>query len=136
VLDANRQSLAYAYGRETKADAAIAKVLTLDEARRIASNIAKLPALLGKGEKNSKALKSYGDDVSGFGAADTRFSFLDAPLANLTKTTISSTSLLKVSRPSISTNSRPLQRMQRRFSDFIGASSERPSFLSSPLSET
>ena len=36
-------------------------------------------------------LESYGDDVSGFGASDARFSFLDAPLANLTKTTISST---------------------------------------------
>ena len=43
-------------------------------------------------EKNSKALQSYGDDVSGLGASDARFSFLDAPLANLTKTTISSTS--------------------------------------------
>jgi hypothetical protein len=45
VLNANGQSLAYVYGRETKADADIAKVLTLDEARRIASKIAKLPTL-------------------------------------------------------------------------------------------
>ena len=41
------QALAYVYSRETPSDAAIAKVLTEDEARRIASNIAKLPALLG-----------------------------------------------------------------------------------------
>ena len=40
--DANDQSLAYVYGRETKADADIANVLTMDEARRIASNIAKV----------------------------------------------------------------------------------------------
>ena len=46
VVDANGQSLAYCYGRETQADADIAKVLTMDQARRIASNIAKLPALL------------------------------------------------------------------------------------------
>ena len=31
VKDANGQSLAYVYGRETRADADIAKVLTMDE---------------------------------------------------------------------------------------------------------
>jgi hypothetical protein len=46
VLDANGQSLAYVYGRETRADADTAHVLTMDEARRIASNIAKLPTYL------------------------------------------------------------------------------------------
>jgi len=48
VIDANGQSLAYVYSRETKDAAVIAKVLIEDEARRIASNIAKLPTLLGK----------------------------------------------------------------------------------------
>jgi hypothetical protein len=43
-LDA--QSLAYVYGRETGADADIAHVLTMDVARRIATNIAKLPNYL------------------------------------------------------------------------------------------
>jgi len=46
VKDANGQSLAYVYGRETRADADTAHVLTMDEARRIASNIAKLPNYL------------------------------------------------------------------------------------------
>jgi 2-methylisocitrate lyase-like PEP mutase family enzyme len=46
VLDANGQSLAYVYGYADPRDAEIAKALTLDEARRIAANIAKLPALL------------------------------------------------------------------------------------------
>jgi hypothetical protein len=48
VVDANGQSLAYVYSRETKDAANIAGVLTEDEARRIASNIAKLPLLLSK----------------------------------------------------------------------------------------
>ena len=46
VKDATGQSLAYVYARETKAEADTAKVLTMDEARRVASNIAKLPTLL------------------------------------------------------------------------------------------
>ena len=55
MLDANAQSLAYVYGRETKADADIANVLTLDEARRIASNIAKLPIYLDANPEDSMA---------------------------------------------------------------------------------
>ena len=48
VCDANGQSLAYVYSRENPNDAHMAKVLTEDEARRIASNIANLPTLLVK----------------------------------------------------------------------------------------
>ena len=53
VLAANGQSLAYVYGRETKADADIAHVLTMDEARRIASNFAKLPHFLAANPDHS-----------------------------------------------------------------------------------
>jgi hypothetical protein len=56
VVDANGQSLAYVYSRETKDAAHIANVLTEDEARRIASNSAKLPSLLGKVASNVKSI--------------------------------------------------------------------------------
>jgi hypothetical protein len=50
VRDANGQALAYVYSRENEAEARQAKMLTKDEARRIAINFARLPELLGKGE--------------------------------------------------------------------------------------
>jgi len=48
VVDSSGQSLAYVYGHADARDASIANGLTLDEARRIAANIAKLPSLLNE----------------------------------------------------------------------------------------
>jgi hypothetical protein len=45
IISRLRQSLAYVYSRKNPNDAHMSKVLTEDEARRIASNIAKLPAI-------------------------------------------------------------------------------------------
>ena len=46
VIDANGQSLAYFYACENDHDANTAGVLTMDEARRMAINFARLPELL------------------------------------------------------------------------------------------
>jgi hypothetical protein len=50
VRDANGQALVYVYSRDNDAEALQARVLTKDEARRIAINAARLPQLLGKSD--------------------------------------------------------------------------------------
>lgn len=48
VRDANGQAVSWTYWREPRTAADIAKVLSEDEARRIARKIAKLPGLFTK----------------------------------------------------------------------------------------
>ncbi len=47
VRDTNRQARAYVYSRPTEAETYQTKVVTMDEVRRIAVNVARLPDLLG-----------------------------------------------------------------------------------------
>jgi hypothetical protein len=52
VPDANGQALAYIYAHNDEVETRQAKVLTRDEARRIAVNVVRLPELLGKADRD------------------------------------------------------------------------------------
>jgi hypothetical protein len=61
VIDANRQSLAYVYSRETKDAAKIAGVLTEDEARRMAT----LPSCLNYSARRCLTMPSTISQTNG-----------------------------------------------------------------------
>ena len=58
MVDADGQAFAHVYSRDHPHAAPIANVLTEDEARRIAANIAKLPVLLGCARRDDDRLEA------------------------------------------------------------------------------
>jgi TPR repeat protein len=87
VLDASGQSLVYVYARETRAEADIAKVLTLDEVRRIAVNVARLicSAAWGGNPMSTSQRVSHGFQRLGL-LASPAFSFVKRILAGVVLT--------------------------------------------------
>ena len=55
VRDANGQALVHIFARSSESEAMQAKMLTMDEARRIAVNVAKLPVWVVSIERPSQA---------------------------------------------------------------------------------
>jgi hypothetical protein len=55
VRDANGQALAHICSRKNEAEALRTKMLTKDEARRIATDVARLPELLGRASEGRRA---------------------------------------------------------------------------------
>ena len=56
LRDHNGQALAFVYCEDEPGRRTTAKMLTRDEARRVAANIAKLPSLLGADRPEANAL--------------------------------------------------------------------------------
>jgi hypothetical protein len=65
VRDANSQALAYIYSRDNEDEARQAKMLTKDEARRIAINVARLLESLGQTDRQRLSGAALGDGTRG-----------------------------------------------------------------------